>query len=143
MNQEIRLGFQLKQIHDKFRKNINVKLSKYDITLSQFRVLDYLFFKSNEGVTQKDIERFTELRHPTVIGILQRLEEKSFVRSEKNTVDKRFRNIILTDKAIVLKSDLDNNKEFIDSMLIKGMSEQEVLELKTLLDKVINNLSEI
>ena len=143
MKPEIHMGFQFKQIHDKFGKNINVELSKYNITFSQFRVLDYLFAQGCEEVTQKDIEVFTGLKHPTIIGILQRLEEKGFVRSEKNFVDKRFRNIILTEKAIKLKNDFENNKEFIDSMLIQGMSDQEILELKILLDRVIKNLSEI
>lgn len=141
MKQERYLGFQFKQINDKFKESINSKLNKYDITFSQFSVLHYLFSKNGTQVTQKDIEEFLELKHPTVIGILKRLEHKGFVHCIINSEDKRYRNVLLTEKALTLKKDLDQNKEMLDDILKKGLSDDEIQQLKSLLDRIIENLS--
>ena len=71
--------------------------------------------KKEQAVTQKDIEHVYQAqtsdsdRHTSNVW-----KTRDSLRSAVNPYDKRCRNIILTEKAIVLKKDLDDNKEIVD-----------------------------
>lgn len=61
------IGYLVKMIDDKMKVKADADLTHYDLTLSQCRVLTFL--QSQEGqATQKEIEDFLEVSHPTVVG---------------------------------------------------------------------------
>jgi MarR family multiple gene transcriptional regulator MgrA len=140
---ENRLGFQFKQIHDILEANMNRQLKSVDLTMSQFVVLKFLFERRDETVTLRDIERFLGLKHPTVIGIIRRMEGKGFLQSEKNAADGRCRTVSLTQKAFEVRKQMDESKQRVDQMLEKGLTEGEIDALGLLLGRIYRNLQEI
>ena len=70
------LGFKIKIISKLLTQNMNNSITSLDLTSSQARVLGYLCYrtKRQEKVYPRDIERHFRFTHPTVSGLLQRLE---------------------------------------------------------------------
>lgn len=137
------IGFLVKQIHIKFEKDFNFRLKECDLTVAQISVLTYLMENCQREITQKDIEGYFDLKHPTVIGILQRLEKKDFIKSCTCEQDKRFRIIKATEKAFCVKEKMDANKRQMDNRLVQNMTATESEMLLCLLKKALNNLCDL
>lgn len=59
------IGCLLKMITDKIKIQADANLAQHDLTLTQSRVLGYLA-RSGGTATQKEIEGFLQVSHPTV-----------------------------------------------------------------------------
>lgn len=138
------IGFRLKQIHDAMEKSVNSYLKPYGLTLSQINVLLFLdSYQGEEPVTIRDIELFFGLQHPTITGIVKRLEEKKLVVTERGTADKRCTIVKIAPKAEIIQNAMEKHRKLMDSLLVHTMTEVEQKQLAILLDKVLNNLSTI
>ena len=118
-----------------------VLLHKEPRIFTQDRILSYLLGRQDEPTIQKDIEDFFEIRHPTVIGILQRMESKGFIVSSVDPADKRQRLIRATQSASDLAEKIEKHREEIEDRMAEGMSKDELEELKVLLYKIYKNIS--
>ena len=72
------IGCLLKMITDKIKIQADANLAQHDLTLTQSRVLGYLA-RNGGTATQKEIEGFLQVSHPTVAGVIGRMEQKGFV----------------------------------------------------------------
>lgn len=136
------IGLLIKCINEYIEKDFNNQLKKYDLTVSQVRVLHYLQKSEYLGkeISQKDIENYFEISHPTTVGIVKRLETKGFIRCEFNSKDKRTKNIYLTPKASELNDKMELFGQKIDNKIVKDFSEEEKLQLYNLLYSIYNNV---
>lgn len=76
MNKDI--GMLLKQINDKLKIIADNSLKESGLTISQTRVMQIIHEKGGE-VTQKEIEKHLQVSHPTVVGIVSRLEKNGYL----------------------------------------------------------------
>ncbi len=134
-------GYYIKRISDYVEADANRELEQYGLTWSQARVLSFLLNRQDRVTIQKDIEDFFEIRHSTVIGILQRMEAKGFIVSSVDPDDKRQRIINVTDAANELAKDLERHRVESEKRMAEGMTAEELSELKRLLYKVYKNIS--
>ena len=72
-------------------------LSRMDLTASQGRVMGYLAHRE-EPPCARDVEEAFQLTHPTVSGILSRLEKKEFIEFRPDEQDKRCKRIYVLPK---------------------------------------------
>lgn len=142
MNNKKHLGLRFKQIHDSFVCDFNRNLRSLDLTMSQMSILAYLFEHTDTLTMQRDLEQFFQLSHPTVIGILQRMEKKGLIQSVVNADDRRCRNVLLTEKALAIRSAMDIHHEEMEARLTRGMTDYEIHALSDLLDRVCKNLAD-
>ena len=133
-------GYYIKRISDYIETDANRELEQFDITFSQARILSFLLNRNEKQTIQKDIEDFFELKHPTVIGILQRMEQKGFIVSDIDPQDRRQRIITPTEQAAYLENEIENHSDELEKYMVAGMSEEEVYNLKQLLYKVYKNI---
>lgn len=136
------IGFTVKQINNIYEKDLNVKLKKLGITSSQCAVLDYLFHTNKDEVNQCDVEKALSLKNPTVTGILKRLDEKGFILCVPNAVDKRRKNIYLTEKAYDIQRRMENDRKKLEKELTRGMTKKEIAALNKGLEKLLYNIAE-
>ena len=137
MNQGI--GFYFKKIFQIMEKNMNKKLEKIELTNSQANILIYLY-NNKETVNQRDIEKKFELTNPTVNGILNRLENKNFIKRTISLKDARNKEIHLTEKSILLINEMKKEARQLEKELIAGIPKEELNTFKEVLKKVFNNL---
>lgn len=136
------IGLLLKQINKQIKKRFDEDLQEYDLTLSQSRVLFFLGFRKEEKTSLKDIEEHLQVTHPTVVGIVKRLEEKGFVITESDSVDRRVKLVFITEKTKGMIQNIDKRGKMMDKKLLKGFSDQEIRELRRMLSIIEHNLEE-
>ena len=134
-------GFYIKRISEYIESDANRALEQYGITCSQARVLSYLIKRQDKTTIQKDIENYYEIKHPTVIGILQRMEAKGLIVSSVDPSDKRQKIITLTDSAFELEKTIADHVEDAEQRMAEGMTKEELETIKQLLYKVYKNIS--
>lgn len=132
-------GFYLKIINDEIVKRRNLELKKYDLYCSQTEFLKYLLKCDDEKASLKQIMNHFNLQHPTVIGVMQRLEKNGFVISFK---EKKMRLYKVTQKAYELKKTLSEGRIKMEATLNSAFSENELEQFKFLLQKLYLHLLE-
>ena len=136
----IPLHFKFKMIGEGFKQRFNNELKKYDLTFSQFGIICFLQEHQDEKIYIKKLGEVFNLTHPTVVGIINRLEEKGFVETRQDEENKRYRIITLSAKGAKLKANMDRGRDEMDRRILRGFSAEEKAELIRLLDKVIGNI---
>ena len=132
----------VKIISDCVEKAANQHFKQLNLTLSQARILIYLRGRNGEKTSQKDIEDYFEVTHPTVIGILKRLESKGLITSGFDSEDKRVKNIYLTENEASIYNAMDDFKNTMEQKLMQGLTDVQIQELKALLKSVYENIQD-
>ncbi len=107
---------------------------------AQCRVLMYLNSRNGAAVPQRELEHHLGVSHTTVKGLLQRLEDKGFVRTAFDSADGRVKNVYLAEYSSRLNEEAHRHSERIEGLILAGFSEAEREQLNTLLEKAYNNI---
>lgn len=134
------IGFLLKVIQENTERHANQIFKPVDLTSSQVRVLKFLRDRGETPVSQKEIEEYLHVSHPTVVGIVQRLEHKGFVRTDFSGQDKRQKYVYRTEREEELFRQMSSSQGELESLLTKDMSEEQIRELRELLKIVYDNV---
>lgn len=135
------IGFLIKVISDRMKALGDNDLKTHDLTFSQAQVL--VVIERNGGtIAQKEIEKILDVSHPTIVGLVNRLQEKGFVECEVDESDRRSKIVYLTEKAKSLGQIMREKRDQSDRELMEGLSEEEAEQLNTLLRKIYSNIEE-
>lgn len=140
MNAPRHLGNRVRVLSQAIRQAIDRKLTDLDLTGQQSFILRYLSERKDEVVYPKDIEKRFNLTHPTVSGLLQRLKCKGFLTCEPDPDDRRYKRVLLTEKAEDCQKQIWEHIQSIEARMTAGMQESEVDMLVRLLDTAAQNL---
>ena len=133
------IGYLIKNINDKLKVKADADLKRYNLTLTQSRVFGFL--KNNGGqATQKEIEVFLEVSHPTVVGIVSRMEQNGYVTSFVDGNDKRNKIVKLTEQAEILEMNMEQNILSTEKKLLASLSEEDIAHLREMLLVIYKNL---
>ena len=136
------LGMRVRILSQTIHTAIDRKLTALGLTGQQSFVLRYLSEHKDEPVYARDIEKRFNLTHPTVSGIIQRLEAKGFLASEPESSDRRCKRVNLTPKAEECQKEIAQHIQSLERTMVRGMTDDEVLAFHRLLDLAYQNLSE-
>ena len=87
-------GFILHDVARLLRTTFDRRVRELGLTRSQWWVLNHLF--RNDGVTQSELAEILEVEKPTLGRLLDRLEQKGWVRREADANDRRAKRVFLT-----------------------------------------------
>lgn len=133
------VGYLIKRINDKLKVRADAELKKYHLTMSQSRVLVYL--RSRDGqATQKEIETFLDVAHPTVVGLVSRMEQNGYVTCWP-CEDGRNKYVKLTPQAEAIDKDMQENMHANEEMLLAPLSPEDRERLRDLLLTVAEHLT--
>lgn len=136
------IGRMLKVLSNYMDMDGNKNLSEINMTRSQMSALIYIFINTRKGneVNQVDIEKEFNLKNPTVTGLLNRLEEKEYIKRVPSSKDKRYKKIELTDSGRKIVECGKVKAEQMEDRLFSVLEDSEKEELKRLLNKVIDSI---
>ena len=117
----------------------NQKMQFMELTASQCDVICYILKNKNTSVTAVDVMDYLQLSQSTVAGILKRLEQKELIRRETDADDARRSCIHPTVRSLELETYLNGTRSDTESVLFRGMSEEEQREFRRLLERVYEN----
>lgn len=140
LKREYKIGLMVKKIHTVFETETNKELQKLNLTRSQLEILIFIKFqiKRNIEVNQIDIEKEFNLKNPTVTGILNRLEEKGYIKRVPSSKNARFKKIVITDNVYDILEKANKKGQVMEEKIKECLTEQEQEDLTKILEKIIN-----
>lgn len=133
------IGYLIKNINDKLKVKADADLKHSNLTLAQSRVLAFLDSRGGQA-TQKEIEVYLEVSHPTVVGIISRMEKNGYLRCWVDETDKRNKIVALTEQAKAMGEEMEQRILANEEMLLASLSEADIKKLKQMLLIMYNNL---
>lgn len=133
------IGYLIKSINDKLKIKADEDLKSHNLTLSQSRIV-LLLSKKHGGATQKDIEDELGVSHPTVVGLVSRMEQNGIVYTFFDNKS-RSKIVKLTEQAIPLSKDMEETISKNDNEMLNGLSYSEIEQIEKSLKIILKNLS--
>ena len=133
------VGYLIKSINDKLAARADAELKQFNLTMSQCRVFLYLSSRGGQA-TQKEIETFLDVAHPTVVGLVSRMEQNGYVTCWP-CEDGRNKYVKLTPQAEAIDKDMQENMHANEEMLLAPLSPEEREQLRDLLLTVAEHLT--
>lgn len=136
MDSNRRLGSYIHSLSNALAQDMRQSSEQLGLTPSQGMFLHQIWFRQeilHRDTYARDLEQFFDVKHPTVSGILQRMEAAGFVRFEQNRTDRRCKAVRLTQKAVDAHLQAAARIEQSEARLTVNMTEAEVREFRRLL----------
>ncbi len=134
------LGFIMHRTSLRYRCEMGRRLKTYDITTEQWAALCRL--REQDGLSQKELADRIVKDQPNLTRILDKLEQKGLIRRADNANDRRAFLIYLTPEGESLMEKLIPLAVEVSIEALQGLTQEESLLLKSLLDRVWRNLGE-
>ena len=131
--------FLMKMVSDRADTIFAQRVGKLRVTAPQCRLLMYLDSRGGEAVSQRELEHYLGVSHTTVKGLLQRLEEKGYVRTAFDSVDKRVKHAYLTEAFRRLQAETRQSLQDFEETLTAGFSVEETDQLRSMLERIYQN----
>lgn len=111
-------------------------------TVTQARIMDYILQNKKKKIFQKDLEKELNLRRATVSEVLTTMEKKKIIKRIPNPYDARSKQIILLEKKLEKQQEIKNKLVDLENILIRDISEEELLTFSLVLQKMQKNIED-
>ena len=128
------------RVTDAIEELKNKQLGGYGITSSQEKVMRFIYRDSNL-TTQKDIERGMKVSHPTIVGIVARLEKAGMVIHHRDLNDRRNKIVELTEEGKKVCAAIDKYVSELGASLRNVLSDDEAKAVISHMDTITDYLS--
>lgn len=128
------MGRWISVLYRQFQIYINLALQDLDISSSEYSFLIMLFHK--DGVTQEELSSALFIDKAATARAIKSLEEKGYVKRERDIQDRRANQVYATEKAKVCKDRIHSALKNWSGILTEGMDPKTV-------DLVIDSLQEM
>lgn len=132
-------GHRLRILHWCTDQAVTNALAEMELTSAQGRIMGYLGMRK-DAPCAKDIEEAFHLSHPTVSGLLGRLEKKGFVEFRPDGEDRRCKRIHILPKGRACNEMMHETIRAIEERLVDGFADQEKEQFSAYLDRAIANM---
>jgi DNA-binding MarR family transcriptional regulator len=132
-------GHRLRILHWCTDQAVTNALAELELTSAQGRILGYLAMRKT-APCPKDIEEELRLSHPTVSGLLSRLEKKGFLEFRSDEADRRVKRIYLLDKGKACNASMYETIRSTEEKLVAGFTEEEKEQFFSYLNRAIDNM---
>ena len=114
-------------------------LASMDLTAAQGHIMGYLA-KRPQPPCSRDIEETFHLSHPTVSGLLSRLEKKGFIELRPDETDRRCKRIYMLPKGKELNETMSRVILDNEARVVAGFSPEEQELFTSMLLRAIDNM---
>ena len=96
----------------------------------------------NEGITQRELASAIHVKPPTIAVTIKRMEKSGFICRKTDRADLRVCRLYLTEKGKELSQKLKAMMAENEKVLVKGFSEEELVQMKAYFGRIIQNINE-
>lgn len=132
------IPFLLRRTSRYFRLGMQNRLRQHDLGFSHWFFLRSLWLK--DGITQRELCKRIEAPEPAAVAALRVLERKGYVRRIRDKDNLRKILVYITPKGYALREKLLPHAFELASMGVKGISSSELATLRSLLNKIHDNM---
>ena len=132
-------GHLARVLHACTDQTMTAALAQMELTAAQSHILCYITYRKNPPCA-RDIEEAFQLSHPTVSGILSRLEQKDFIEMRPDELDRRCKRIYIREKGLQLDEMMHQTVRSTEERMVQGFTEDEKAQFADLLRRAIDNM---
>ena len=132
-------GHMFRLLHCAISQSITQALGQMELTSAQGRIMGYLA-RRGEPPCAKDIEEEFHLSHPTVWGLLSRLEKKDFIEFRPDAADRRCKRIYVLPKGKQLHETMHRTIAENEARMVENFTPEEQAQFVSLLLRAIANM---
>ena len=110
-----------------------------ELTAAQGQIMGYLATHP-QPPCPRDLEEAFHLSHPTVSGLLSRLEQKGFVELRRDSDDRRCKRIYVLPKGRDCQHTLYQTILSNENQFVQGFSQEEQATFRSLLQRAVSNM---
>lgn len=134
------IGYLARILFRSFSRLLEQGTLTHDVSAGQWRFLRQLW--REDGITQRELSERVSMREPTTVVAVKGMEKAGLITRKKTKDDRRKTFIFLTDHARRLELALAPYNAEIHELATRGMTDEEVETLQTLMKRAIANLAE-
>ena len=133
-------GFVVYSASKVFQKAFDLELrNRSGITITQSKVIFSLYLHS--GLTQRELADKIGVESPTLVPIIDKMEEDGYVERRSDPNDRRIKRIYTTSKTDSLWDSVMECATHLRKISIKDVSEQEIKLALEIVKKITENLT--
>lgn len=133
------LAFITNRSAKQFAEALEKEFRPYNMTRSQWIAMYYIY--TNEFITQRELAEKMSIKEPSVVRLLQKMESEGCLRRIGTHMDKRVKQLELTDKGIQICLDLMPIAEKFKNDTVAGISEDDLQTFQDVLSMMVQNAS--
>ena len=139
---QLPFGVMAKMVNNAFDQILNQAILSLGLTSSQSMILGFLCARERDVTFQKDIEAHFNFKHPTVTGLLKRLELKGFVKCYPDEYDHRCKRVEPTEKSMEVCKQIQQLVDHTADKLLSALEEGERESFLQQFEKIAKTLQE-
>ncbi len=132
-------GHLIRILHWCTDQTMTAALEKQELTSAQGHIMGYLS-RREAPPCPRDIEEAFHLSHPTVSGLLSRLEQKGFIRLCPDPVDRRCKRIYLEERGLECHDTMLGIIQGNEDRMVQGFTPEEKEQFASFLQRAIANM---
>ena len=132
-------GHMIRILHWCTDQSMTNALEKMELTSAQGHIMGYLTHRE-QPACPRDVEDTFQLSHPTVSGLLTRLEKKGFIEFRPDEQDRRCKRIHVLPKGRQYRETMHQTIRSNEERLVQNFTEEEKELFAQLLSRAIDNM---
>lgn len=132
-------GRRIRVLHRWIDQTMNDTMAQMGLTAAQGHIMGFLSHEK-EPPCSRDVARALELSHPTVSGLLARMERKGFLQLRQDPRDRRARRIYLLPRGMECVAHIEEVIRANEQRMVRDFTEEERQRFMEYLDRAIVNM---
>ena len=134
-----RYGFLVRILYWCTHQSMDHALETMELTAAQGHIMAYLAH-AQKPPCPRDLEAEFHLTHPTVSGLLSRLEQKGFIQLQTDPEDRRYKRIYVLEKGMQCHDFMHRTIQENERRMTEGFTPEEKEIFSDLLQRAIRNM---
>ena len=129
----------LRMLHSCTNQSMTNALEEMELTAAQGHIMGFLA-RSKTPPCSRDIEEAFHLSHPTVSGLLSRLEKKGFIEFRTDEQDRRCKRIHVLPKGSQCHETMRQHIQETEKRLVENFTPEEQAQFFDFLERALVNM---
>lgn len=130
--------FAVARVTRRWRKLLDERLKDLGVTQARWTTMVYLQ-KGGEGLTQRELARLMAIENPTLVRLLDSLEQQGLIERRPCPNDRRARRLHLTPDGTEFMNVLTERAAQLREEMLEGISDEEIEGAVAVFHKIMEN----
>ncbi|MDY6815266.1 MAG: MarR family transcriptional regulator [Pseudomonadota bacterium] len=130
--------FAVARVTRRWRKMLDERLKDLGVTQARWNTMVYLQ-QGGEGLTQRELAGLMAIENPTLVRLLDSLEQQGLIERRPCPNDRRARRLHLTDAGRSFMDDLSERATKLREELLEGISDEDIEGALKVFQKIMEN----
>ncbi|MGB1949607.1 MAG: MarR family transcriptional regulator [Marinobacter sp.] len=130
--------FAVARVTRRWRKLLDERLKDLGVTQARWTTMVYLQ-QGGEGLTQRELASLMAIENPTLVRLLDSLEQQNLIERRPCPNDRRARRLHLTDNGRAFMDDLTERAAKLREEMLDGISDEDIGSAIKVFHKIMEN----